>query len=71
MNQRGNMPPGDMSHESIVMVGNMPDTAFLLEFSQPFKRKNDINISISIGVIIIIVSDHKTRERFPVIDEPE
>ena len=63
--QRENMSSGDVPHEPVVQVRNTPDEPFLSEFLQTFCGKNDINVPVGIGMVIVVVGDHQARKRSP------
>jgi hypothetical protein len=53
------MTAGDMPHKREMPVVDRADFTGLLERTQPIDRKNDVDIFVGIGMIIIVVRDDK------------
>ncbi len=71
LNECQNMMTVNVTHESIVGLCNPTHDALSREFIEPLNRKDDIDILVGIGVIIVIMGDPEFIDQPSGADLPE
>ena len=69
VDQRQDVRPGDMSHEAIMISGNLCNRAFAFELPQALRGKDHVDVTVRVRVVVIVVGDHQVFERAGEIDD--